>query len=334
MCEGAVGIVRTPASDALSNELESAIDWMVLLSSGDVAPSDRVRFERWRVEDPRHGVAWEAVSSALQGTFRALGEGDERAAARAVLSHPPARRRVLRAMVVLALTAGGVATVVDRQVPLRTLSADFRTGTGERRAMMLSDGSELTLNARSAVNLSFSDSERRIHLRAGSVYVRVASDAARPFIVASEDGEVQALGTIFSVTRNDAGSIASVVEHSVHVRAAGQQTVLLAGEGVLFSTSGLGKSTTELADAAAWHGGMLVVHNEPLGTVIEALRAYRRGIVRITPAAARLRVLGAFHLDDTDRTLESLRQTLPIHISALGPWFVSIDVRHGATNTK
>jgi transmembrane sensor len=96
---------------------------------------------------------------------------------------------------------------------------------------------------------------------------------------------------------------------------------------VRFDAHGLGQPDAALADAAAWHDGMLVVHDEPLGAVVDALRPYRRGIIRITPEAARLRVLGAFPLDDIPRTLESLRQTLPISISAVGGWFVSIDLR-------
>jgi transmembrane sensor len=68
--------------------------------------------------------------------------------------------------------------------------------------------------------------------------------------------------------------------------------------------------------------------------VVDALRPYRRGIIRITPAAARLRVLGAFPLDDTSRALESLRQTLPIDVSSLGGWFVSIDLVSRASENK
>lgn len=316
-----------PMAPALSADLESAVDWMVLLSSGNVAAADRARFEQWRQADSRHAEAWDTVNAAVKDSFAMLAGGEQRQAAGAALLTPPARRRMLRRALGLALAAGGVAALVDRQVPLRTLTADLRTSTSERRAYTLSDGSELTLNARSAVDVDFSEGERRIRLRAGAVYARVAPDAARPFIVSTAEGEVQALGTVFSVTRGDEACTASVIEHSVQVRAGGQRRVVQAGEGVRFDAHGLGQPDAALADAAAWHGGMLVVHDEPLGSVIDALRAYRRGVIRISPSAARLRVLGAFPLDDTHRTLESLRQTLPIDIHALGGWFVSIDLR-------
>lgn len=319
---------------ALPAELESAVDWMVLLSSGSVAAADRLRFESWRQSDPRHAAAWETVNTAVKGSFEALGQGGQRRAAGAVLKEPPARRRALRNMLMLALAAGGLAALADRQTPLRTLTADLRTGTAERRVYTLPDGSELTLNARSAVDLDFSAEARRVRLRSGAVLVRVASDASRPFMVVSADGEVQALGTVFGVARQGETSVASVLEHSVEVRAGGQRLTLHTGEGVRFGAGGLGQPDVQLSDAAAWQGGMLVVHDEPLGAVVDALRPYRRGVIRITPEAARLRVLGAFPLDDTDRTLESLRQTLPIQVSSLGGWLVGIDLRADAAEKK
>lgn len=318
----------------LPADLELAVDWMVLLSSGSVAAGDRARFEQWRLADPRHGAAWEQVNAAVKDSFAALDGGEQRQAAGRALLTPPARRRMLRNALGLALAAGGLTALVDRQTPLRTLAADLRTGTAERRAYTLPDGSELTLNARSAVDLDFSAGVRRVRLRAGAVYARVAPDAARPFIVSTAEGEVQALGTVFSVAREEEACVVSVVEHRVEVRAAGQRRVLQAGEGLRFDAQGLGQPETVLADAAAWQSGMLVVHDEPLGAVVQALRPYRRGIIRITLAAARLRVLGAFPLDDTGRTLESLRQTLPIDVTSLGGWFVSIDVRDPRTENK
>ena len=72
---------------------------------------------------------------------------------------------------------------------------------------------------------------------------------------------------------------------------------------------------------------MLVARDQSLDQVVDALRPYRAGFMRISPAAGRLRVLGAFPLDDPDRVLESLAQTLPIRLTRYGGWLVSIDLR-------
>ena len=70
-------------------------------------------------------------------------------------------------------------------------------------------------------------------------------------------------------------------------------------------------------------GGMVVV--------VAALRAYRRGMLRVSPAAAQLRVLGTFPLDDTDLALKALADTLPITVDRYrSGWMVVIDVKPGA----
>ena len=62
---------------ALPAELESAVDWMVLLSSGSVAVADRVRFESWRQSDPRHAAATlPEDSSTIQSTADSSSAGN------------------------------------------------------------------------------------------------------------------------------------------------------------------------------------------------------------------------------------------------------------------
>jgi transmembrane sensor len=46
----------------------------------------------------------------------------------------------------------------------------------------------------------------------------------------------------------------------------------------------------------------------------------------MSPQAARLRVTGLFPLDDGDRALEALGNTLPIRLQRLGRWYVMIDL--------
>ncbi|MNV69847.1 fec operon regulator FecR [compost metagenome] len=70
--------------------------------------------------------------------------------------------------------------------------------------------------------------------------------------------------------------------------------------------------------AAAWEQGQIQLHDQPLGDLILALRPYRRGYVRISPAAARQRVYGAYSLDDTDRTLAIVAETLPVRVRRYG----------------
>lgn len=65
----------------------------------------------------------------------------------------------------------------------------------------------------------------------------------------------------------------------------------------------------------------------PAGEVLEALRAYRRGIISVADDAAALRVSGIYPLDDSGAALALLEQSLPIRLDYHGPYWVSIASR-------
>ncbi|MFO6380697.1 FecR family protein, partial [Pseudomonas aeruginosa] len=88
--------------------------------------------------------------------------------------------------------------------------ADHATGKGEVRILRLVDGSEVELDAQSAIDVAYDSRERRVRLLEGSAIFRAAPRAGRetrPFVVESAGGSTRALGTRFLVSRNDDGSV-------------------------------------------------------------------------------------------------------------------------------
>ncbi|MGV2865988.1 FecR/PupR family sigma factor regulator, partial [Achromobacter sp. AGC39] len=71
----------TSPMPVLPADLQSAVDWMVLLSSGSVPRADRARFEQWKQSDPRHEAAWETVNAAVKDPFATLTDVQQRHAA-------------------------------------------------------------------------------------------------------------------------------------------------------------------------------------------------------------------------------------------------------------
>jgi len=315
--------------------LAAAIDWMVLLRSGEASDADAERHRAWQAADPRHAAAWAQVNGAMQRSLQPLRQATQASAAQATAARLAlargSRRRVLRAGLAWTGVAVAAGLVAQRQWPAAGLLADLRTGTGQRRDVLLADGSRLVMNARTAVDLRFDGAIRQLHLREGELIVQVAADPLRPFVVRTAEGRVQALGTRFLVRQNAGETLALVLQHSVQLRAAGgAERTLREGEAARFSQARIGDVEADAAAAASlasWERGMLSAHDRPLAELIEALRPYRRGFIRLSPEAGQLRVLGAFPLDDTDRALESLAQTLPIRLTRYGAWLVSIDVR-------
>ena len=98
----------------------------------------------------------------------------------------------------------------------------YSTGVGEQRALLLADGSRVELNARSRIRVRYTERTRDIDLLSGQALFKVAKDHARPFIVATGDTHVRAVGTQFDVYRKKAGTVVSVLEGRVAVRTSDQ----------------------------------------------------------------------------------------------------------------
>ena len=80
----------------------------------------------------------------------------------------------------------------------------YFTKTGEKRMLLLPDGTRVTLNAGTAIRLdkSFGQHTREVFLK-GEAFFDVWSNKALPFTVHTTDMDVQALGTSFNVKSYD-----------------------------------------------------------------------------------------------------------------------------------
>lgn len=321
----------------LDSATEAAIGWLVQLHSGDMGESERYRLAQWLDADPQHRRAWEQLQAPLQ-QLRVPPPSPAAPSAGSLLSDTLARaeartrkrRQVLRGALGLGGVAVGATWLADRHQPVLQWSADLRTDTGERREFLLPDGSRLTLDARSAVDLDFRPGHRRVRLRQGALLTEATPRANHgpAFTVHTVHGQVQALGTRFTVRLQESDSLVGMLEHSVEITTAnGQQRQLHEGHSARFSATDIEEvDSLSPHSLAAWRRGMLQVHDQPLADVVQALRAYRPGVVRIAPRAAALQVYGTYALDDTDRALTALAETLPITVHrSLGGWLVVIE---------
>lgn len=343
--ELALDLKQDAPSEQSTPVADQVVNWLLLLRSGRASQSDYADFLAWRAENPAHENAWQQLTSALGSSFGRLSDfypigyqtGNGRPAQPVLgskaapliprkLPPSPARRRMMGASATLvAGVLGGIA--VNEMYPLENLAADAATATGERRQYLLSDGSQMLLDARSRVQLDFAGVRRNVHLLDGAVTVSVAHDPNRPFSVITQQGSVRALGTRFMVRQQVRRSLVVVHEHQVEIETAAKaRAVLRAGLGARFDDMQVDTPKAELVADAAWESGWIAVRNRPLAEVVAALRPYRSGLLRVSMAAGGLPVTGQFPLDDTDAALKALEQSMPISVSRLTPWLVTLDV--------
>lgn len=309
---------------------EQAIDWMVRLRAGKPDAALQERFNAWLAMDPAYAQAWATLQERLGGSFNTVRALDRRVPgqageARQLLLQPHGSRRdALRVIAGLGLLGGGLW--LGARSPLGdSLLADLHTGRGQRQDFDLADGSRLSLNADSAVDLQFDELQRLVILRHGELVIEVAADPRRPLRVRTAQGEIRALGTRFLVAQEQDASRVVVLQHSVQARLFDGTTLdLQAGQSALLSARQIEAVAGDQRHRADWLSGRLNVLDEPLEQVVEALRPYSRGFVRIAPGVRHLRVQGVFPLDDPDRTFTALAETLPIRVDRYSPWLTLI----------
>lgn len=307
--------------------VDEAAQWMALLQSGDVSAQERAAFEAWQAADPRHRQVIEQMSGGLNVLRSNALRGLPSQSLLHSLNAPSSRRRfVSGSLSVLGLAV--VAGLLGRRYGVWPESGELYTGTGERRDFTLEDGSALTLNARSRVINRFDARQRLLELRDGELLVDVAKDPTRPFVVETEHGRMRALGTRFLVQRGEESTRLVMVHSQAEVvTRGGARQVVEAGESLLFDESNILALERTQGHESAWTQGRLEVRDRPLSEVIDSLRGYRRGIIRLSPDVADLRLSGIYPLDDSDRTLQLLAHSLPIQVIYHSAYWVGIEAR-------
>ncbi|MCD0502314.1 FecR domain-containing protein [Bordetella petrii] len=311
--------------------VEQAAQWMMRTGDGADAAT-QAACAQWRQADARHELAWQR----LQGISRDLGAATDGKVSRATAGETilrycdqRSRRSALKWM------AGGIGLGTLGWVGARQGLWDgsnvYRTATGERRVITLSDGTVMTMNTDTTVALRYDARRRRIDLRSGEILIATAADAAgRPFSVKTPNGLLTPLGTRFVVRQKEEGRGATwvaVFEGAVRLEPAARAQaarVVHAGEQAEFDHSALSPSASVDGTGPAWAAGMLVANRMRLDRFLAELGRYRVGILRCDADVANREVTGAFRIDDPDKALEVLASTLNLALRYRTRYWVSV----------
>jgi len=309
--------------------VQRAAQWMARLWREDACDQDMRSCQAWRDAHPDHERAWQRLC-VMEEKLRCIPPHASPVLAQADKS----RRKVLSALGLAGMT-GGAAYLLRDTAPLQAALADYSTGTGEIRNVTLSDGTRLTLDTASAIDVRFDTARRLVVLRGGAILASTAphpdtggpGGAARPFLVQSPQGTVRALGTRFTVSRAGRLSHVAVYQGAVEIQPRDGRTGVMrldAGQRAWFSSGHVQAPMAADESAAAWPQGLLVAEHMRVHDFLEAVGRYRSGILRCDPLVADLRISGVFSLTDTDRALENLALALPVTIAYRTRYWVTV----------
>jgi transmembrane sensor len=326
-------VLCAPSHEAM----EQAATWFSLMQSGTATDADHAHWQAWLASGEDSQAAWAFVERVGQRFAPLQAAPAPRLAADALQSahqRLARRRSLLLGMAAMAGSGGVLGWAVWQRSsgvePLLAWFADHRTTTGERREVVLADGTQVWLASSSAFDEAYRVDLRRLHLRSGEILVQTAAGRERPFVVDSAHGRMRALGTRFNVRLDGhGGTELAVYEGAVEVSLASTDAreIVSAGHQVRFTADRSERQTAADPAREAWASGILLAQDLPLSQVIEDLGQYHRGHIAVAPEVAQLTVLGSYPLDDFHGTLNMLQQALPIQVRQPLPWWTTIEAR-------
>lgn len=147
----------------------------------------------------------------------------------------------------------------------------YETSFGEQLAIVLPDGSEVQLNAKSKITLDKKDWEagsRNLTLN-GEGYFKVQKGSK--FTVNTEQGSVSVLGTQFNVKRTDGYFEVKCFEGKVSVKSTQEKAILTQGKGFQKTKGNAAKNITFNAASPSWIAGESSFVETPLKYVLKEL---------------------------------------------------------------
>lgn len=308
---------------------EQAAHWHAVMFSGEVTKEEAIACDRWRNASDKNEAAFQQVN-VIFGRINGLSHHSRSAASTVlndVLTEDRKQNRPLMRGALLMLPFAIFCAFQLQLFSLDRFNSDHFTEKGGRKSIELVDGSILILNTNSAITIDYSSDQRVIQLQRGEIWVDVAADRNRPFVVETEFGTAKALGTQYAVSLKPTEMDVVVTESLVKVCGFEPSAAEVSGTWCVDTSEGYrtrvedgnvsGPEAVDKDVLTAWLQGRLVVNNWPLANVLDELKRYQPGVIHYNRnQISKIKVSGVFPLDDPHQALSILSKNLPIQIKS------------------
>ncbi|MGO4715618.1 FecR family protein [Bradyrhizobium sp. 2TAF24] len=315
------------AQDSAALERE-ALAWLVRITDEDATAAERAALAAWQSQSPAHAAAlerarglWGALPPAIDGLLRSGALQPDG------FVHRPAPRIGRRAFLggAAAATAAAACYLVVRPPlelwpSLSELAADYRTGVGQRRDIVIADAVPVAMNTQTSIVLRPAmPGLDRFELIAGEAAIDATMLKGKAVRVIAGDGSATATAANFSVRCDGPATSVTCVAGNVRVAVADQEVMLGAGQQVVYRRGGLGAVTAvDPTVVTAWRSGYLMFRKEPLDRVIAEVNRYRPGrIVLLDATLGRGLVTARFKLDRLDDVMIQVHEVFGARVRNL-----------------
>ena len=148
---------------------------------------------------------------------------------------------------------------------------------GKQSTLMLADGTKIHINSGTQVDFpsEFDGKTREIHVN-GEIFIEVAEDTKKPFIVHTDRMDIRVLGTSFNVSayRDDEQKTVVLVDGRVSVKTAQQVMEMLPNEKVELANDQITKETVDVSKYISWTNSVLEFYETPVSEILKKVGRY------------------------------------------------------------
>ncbi len=287
----------------------AATDW--LTRQRDPLFDDWDGFTEWLEADSSHAAQYQQLAALDAALAEDLAAEPPFAPRSQVPETRSARRR--RAGWLAAGTAAACAILASLTMQPDGLY-DVATQEGQRKHILLADGSRIVLNGATRMRLDH-DRPRVAELVAGEALFDIVHNPRQRFRVTFDGGMVQNLGTRFIVARKGETTEVAVAAGAVAFQSATSRAELRPGERLVAKGDRIRRGSVASETIGRWATPRLDYDDVPLPAVAADLSRELGVPVSVSPAAATMRITATIQLDlDIERSMARLGPLLGIEV--------------------
>lgn len=335
--------------DAVPQNPEDAADyWAAKRMLGTLTPREEARFLAW-LDDPANASAYAVVDEVASSTQAITADPVVTAMRADALRAGPGARpsgwKIAAAVAASVVVVGvGVASLravesgrpdsVFAATEGRWVSAEakrYETLVGERRDIRLDDGSVVSLNTGTIIEVAYTAAQRDVRLLQGQALFQVAPSARWPFIVAAGDRAITAVGTAFDVRLEGDDTRIVLVEGKIRVAPLQRQGFerlipalgeegLAEGQQLIATTNApVVVNAADVARVTSWRSGQIIFRDDTIASAVSELNRYSdRPIIVADPRVAALKVSGVFWTERPEKFTEAVTALFPVEAAETG----------------
>lgn len=305
---------------------EEAIHWLTCENEG-LDENQKGEFKNW-LKEPTHQKAYNRMKFVHQMAQTLSKENAQKLSSRT--HHQIRKEKFLKKISYFSSAAAIVLIVCFSAFKLynNTFAVQFSktlvTDTKNLIKEQLPDGSSLSLDAKTNLNIEFFNGKREVILKEGRVMFEVAKDENRPFVIKSDDINIEVVGTKFEVIHKKDTTTINVEEGIVKTYYSSyffdkQNEMMLTKENSITYLNKQGMIATQgkvnPKKIALWRENRIHLDNTTLKEALEEFSKYKTiSVSFLSKEAENYTVSGEFFSTQLEIFLKTVTKLYPIKI--------------------